>query len=121
MKLAGLAVAVMLLASCHQDDSAEEARLDNLSGRVTALEQQQFNLQQTVQADEQNAAQAAAPATDVTMWELEGVSSGTHRYATKERCDAALQAYAADQAAVDAANHIVAANRPTLSCVPVGM
>ena len=118
MKLALAATALLALASCQRAEHADRARLDDLAARVTALEQRQIALQQALQAKEGEAA-APSPGEAVTMWGFQGDPGGTHRYATKERCEAALQAFEADRAAEDAAKGVTVVRGNALACNPV--
>lgn len=114
----GLAVmALLALASCHRADNADRARLDDLSARVTALEQRELRLQQALRERQGPTAQATGEAA--TMWAFEETPGGSHRYATRERCEAALQAFEADRAAEDAAKGVTVVRGTEPSCNPV--
>ena len=109
--------ALLALTSCQPGENSDRSRLDDLSTRVTTLEQRQLKLQRQLEAMESEPRQSSPEA--ITMWQLQGASGGAHRYGTKERCEAALQAFAADQVASDAAKGVNVVRESTLSCDPV--
>ena len=117
MKAALGAIALLAPASCQRAENADRARLDDLTARVTRLEQRQSELQQALAAKEKAVEPSSAEA--VTLWEFPGELGGTHRYGTKQRCEAALQAFEADRAAADAAKGVTVMRGTVPACNPV--
>jgi hypothetical protein len=104
------------MASCQRADDPDGAQLNQLTARVTALEQRQFQLQRALEKKQDDSGQL--PATAITLWRFQGEEGAVHKYATKERCDAALQAFQADRAAADAAKGVTVVRGTEPACTP---
>jgi len=97
-------VALLLMVSCERADNPDAARLEHLTARVTALEERQLQFERAVEEKHEESGLEHAPA--VALWEFQGEEDAVHKYASKERCDAALQAFEADRASADAAKGV---------------
>lgn len=116
MTRAAMVMAVLALAGCQRPDDADKARLDDLAARVTVLEQRQLELRRVVQAKPGES--TTEPSQPVAMWAFEDGPS-SHRYATKERCEAALEAFEANRVAQDAASGVTVVRGTKATCNPV--
>lgn len=116
MKREAIVATLLALAACQRQDAVDKARLDDLATRVSALEQRQRAMQQTAEVKQD----AAEPSADqpVTMWAFEE-GPASHRYASRERCAAALDAFEAARMARDAASGVTVVRGTEPACNPV--